>query len=107
MFAFGPLPPLMFGGMICFLLLGFPVAFSLATVGLIFGAFGIATNHFSPDFLQALPFRFFGIISNELLLAIPFFTFMGAVLGGAAWPRTSSKARASSSARSRAASPTR
>ena len=80
MFAFGPLPPLMFGGMICFLLLGFPVAFSLATVGLIFGAFGIFTNHFSPDFLQALPFRFFGIISNELLLAIPFFTFMGAVL---------------------------
>ena len=80
MFAFGPLPPLMFGGMICFLLAGFPVAFSLAAVGLLFGAFGIFTGHFSPDFLQALPFRFFGIMSNELLLAIPFFTFMGAIL---------------------------
>ena len=80
MFAFGPLPPLMFGGMICFLLIGFPVAFSLAAVGLFFGVFGIWTGHFSPDFLQALPFRFYGIISNDLLLAIPFFTFMGAIL---------------------------
>lgn len=80
MFAYGPLPPLMFGGMILFLLIGFPVAFSLAAVGLLFGAFGVLTNHFSPDFLQALPFRFFGIMSNELLLAIPFFTFMGAIL---------------------------
>ena len=80
MFAYGPLPPMMFIGMICFLLIGFPVAFSLATVGLFFGAFGIWTGHFSPDFLQALPFRFFGIISNDLLLAIPFFTFMGAIL---------------------------
>ena len=80
MFAYGPLPPLMFGGMIIFLLYGFPVAFSLAAVGLFFGAFGIWTGHFSPDFLQALPFRFYGIISNELLLAIPFFTFMGAIL---------------------------
>ena len=80
MFAYGPLPPLMFGGMIAFLLIGFPVAFSLAAVGLLFGAFGIWTGHFSPDFLQALPFRFFGIMSNELLLAIPFFTFMGAIL---------------------------
>ena len=80
MFAYGPLPPLMFGGMILFLLIGFPVAFSLAAVGLVFGLFGILSGHFSPDFLQALPFRFFGIISNELLLAIPFFTFMGAIL---------------------------
>ncbi|TDR94423.1 TRAP transporter large permease [Enterovirga rhinocerotis] len=80
MFAYGPLPPLMFGGMIAFLLIGFPVAFSLSAVGLLFGLFGIWTAHFSPDFLQALPFRFFGIMSNELLLAIPFFTFMGAIL---------------------------
>ena len=80
MFAFGPIPPLMFGGMICFLLVGFPVAFSLAAVGLFFGVTGIWTGHFSPDFLQALPFRFYGIISNELLLSIPFFTFMGAIL---------------------------
>jgi tripartite ATP-independent transporter DctM subunit len=66
--------------MVAFMLLGFPVAFSLAAVGLFFGAVGIATGHFEPNFLQALPFRFFGIVSNELLLAIPFFTFMGAIL---------------------------
>jgi tripartite ATP-independent transporter DctM subunit len=80
MFAHGPMPPLMFGGMILFMLLGFPVAFSLAAVGLLFGILGVATQHFDPNFLQALPFRFFGIISNDLLLAIPFFTFMGAIL---------------------------
>jgi tripartite ATP-independent transporter DctM subunit len=80
MFAYGVMPPLMFGVMILFLLIGFPVAFSLAAVGLFFGLLGIATQHFDPNFLQALPFRFFGIVSNELLLAIPFFTFMGAIL---------------------------
>jgi tripartite ATP-independent transporter DctM subunit len=76
----GVLPPVMFAGMIVFMLIGFPVAFSLAAVGLFFGLVGIWTGHFSPDFLQALPYRFFGIISNDLLLAIPFFTFMGAIL---------------------------
>ncbi len=80
MFSYGIMPPLMFGSMIFFMLIGFPVAFSLAAVGLFFGILGIFTGHFDPAFLQALPFRFFGIISNELLLAIPFFTFMGAVL---------------------------
>src|ERR687894_977855 len=80
MFSHGLMPPLMFGGMILFMLLGFPVAFSLAAVGLFFGFVGVATGHFEPNFLQALPFRFFGIISNDLLLAIPFFTFMGAIL---------------------------
>src|ERR671917_1364019 len=80
MFSHGIMPPLMFGGMILFLLIGFPVAFSLAAVGLFFGMVGIATQHFDPNFLQALPFRFFGIVSNDLLLAIPFFTFMGAIL---------------------------
>src|ERR687896_1275460 len=80
MFSHGVMPPLMFGGMIVFMLLGFPVAFSLAAVGLFFGILGIATGHFEPNFLQALPFRFFGIVSNDLLLAIPFFTFMGAIL---------------------------
>ena len=80
MFAYGVLPPLMFAGMICFMLLGFPVAFSLSAVGLAFGVLGIFTGHFTPDFLTALPLRFFGIISNDLLLAIPFFTFMGAIL---------------------------
>jgi tripartite ATP-independent transporter DctM subunit len=80
MFAYGVMPPLMFGGMILFLLIGFPVAFSLAAVGLFFGVLGIFTGHFSEAFLQALPIRIFGIVSNELLLAVPFFTFMGAIL---------------------------
>ncbi|CAH1657297.1 Tripartite ATP-independent transporter DctM subunit [Hyphomicrobiales bacterium] len=80
MFAYGVIPPLMFGGMVVFLLIGFPVAFSLIAVGLFFGIVGILTGHFEPQFLQALPFRFYGIASNELLLAIPFFTFMGAIL---------------------------
>lgn len=80
MFHYGVLPPLMFVGMICFMLIGFPVAFSLAAVGLFFGFIGIATGHFELSFLQALPLRTFGILSNELLLAIPFFTFMGAIL---------------------------
>jgi tripartite ATP-independent transporter DctM subunit len=74
------MPPLMFAGMICFMLIGFPVAFSLGAVGMIFGLIGIVTGHFDASFLQALPFRIHGIISNELLLAIPFFTFMGALL---------------------------
>lgn len=80
MFDYGVLPPLMFLGMILFMLYGFPVAFSLAAVGLFFGAIGIFTGHFDPVFLQALPLRIFGIISNDLLLAIPFFTLMGAIL---------------------------
>ena len=80
MFSYGIMPPLMFGSMVCFMLLGFTVAFSVASVGLFFGALGIFTGHFDPAFLQALPFRFFGIVSNDLLLAIPFFTFMGAIL---------------------------
>ena len=80
MFAYGPMPPLMFFSMICFMLVGFPVAFSLGAVGLFFGVLGIATGHFPEVFLSALPYRFFGIVSNDLLLAIPFFTFMGAIL---------------------------
>ncbi|MDF2120370.1 TRAP transporter large permease subunit [Roseiarcaceae bacterium H3SJ34-1] len=80
MFSHGIMPPLMFAGMICFMLIGFPVAFSLGAVGMFFGLLGIATGHFDASFLQALPFRIHGIISNELLLAIPFFTFMGALL---------------------------
>src|SRR3954447_25915774 len=80
MLDFGIMPPLMFGGMVLFMLIGFPVAFSLATVGLFFGILGTHTGHFGASFLQALPFRFYGIISNDLLLSIPFFTFMGAIL---------------------------
>ncbi len=72
--------PLMFGGLIVFMLIGYPVAFSLAAVGLFFGFIAIELGFFQIALLQALPERVFGIISNELLLAIPFFTFMGAIL---------------------------
>ena len=72
--------PLMFGGLIIFLLIGYPAAFSLSAVGLFFAVFGIQLGFFQPSFLQALPDRVFGILSNDLLLAIPFFTFMGAIL---------------------------
>jgi TRAP-type mannitol/chloroaromatic compound transport system permease large subunit len=74
------LSPIMFVSLIGFLLLGFPVAFTLAANGLIFGYIGIAFGLFTPNFLQALPERVFGIMANETLLAIPFFTFMGLIL---------------------------
>jgi tripartite ATP-independent transporter DctM subunit len=72
--------PIMFGGLIVFMLIGYPVAFSLAAVGLFFGFIGIEQHFFEFTLLQALPERVFGIMANELLLAIPFFTFMGVIL---------------------------
>jgi TRAP-type mannitol/chloroaromatic compound transport system permease large subunit len=69
--------PLMFGGLIVFLLIGYPAAFSLGAVGLFFAVIGIELDFFQPTFLQALPDRVFGILSNDLLLSIPFFTFIG------------------------------
>ena len=72
--------PLMFAGMFLFLIIGYPVAFSLAALGLGFGILGVQLGFFVPDFLANLPLRVFGILSNDLLLAIPFFTFMGAIL---------------------------
>ena len=72
--------PLMFGGMILFMLIGYPAAFSLAAVGLFFGFIGIELGLIRADFLGNLTYQLFGIISNDLLLAIPFFTFMGAIL---------------------------
>jgi tripartite ATP-independent transporter DctM subunit len=75
------MPPLMFGGLVLFMLIGYPVAFSLAALGLFFGFISIHEGFFTLDFLQAIPSRVFGnVLSNELLLAIPFFTFMGSVL---------------------------
>ncbi|MCX7685556.1 MAG: TRAP transporter large permease subunit [Acetobacteraceae bacterium] len=74
------MPPLMFGGVVLFLLLGFPVAFSLCAVGLFFGFLFIEMGFFTPAYLYNLPLRIFGILSNDLLLAIPFFTLMGAIL---------------------------
>ena len=72
--------PIMFGALVIFLLLGYPAAFSLGAVGLIFALIGIELGQFQPDFLQALPDRVYGVMSNDTLLAIPFFTFMGLVL---------------------------
>ena len=74
------MPPLMFGGLILFLLIGFPVGFSLSAVGLFFGFLSIEFGFFTPAYLGNLPLRVFGILSNDLLLAIPFFTLMGAIL---------------------------
>src|ERR671912_2670334 len=72
--------PLMFGGMILFMLIGYPAAFSLAATGLFFGLLGIELGLIRADFLGNLTYQLFGIVSNDLLLAIPFFTFMGAIL---------------------------
>src|SRR3979490_2520923 len=66
--------------LVIFLLLGYPVAFSLAANGLIYALIGIELGLFRPDFLQALPERVYGIMNNDVLLAIPFFTFMGLIL---------------------------
>ncbi|MCP9626217.1 TRAP transporter large permease subunit [Rhodopseudomonas palustris] len=72
--------PIMFGSLVIFLLLGYPVAFSLAANGLLFAFIGIELGLFRPDFMQALPDRVYGVMNNDTLLAIPFFTFMGLVL---------------------------
>ena len=72
--------PIMFATLVLFLLLGFPVAFTLAAHGLLFGLLGIELGFFTPVLFQALPQRIFGIIANDTLLAIPFFTFMGLIL---------------------------
>ncbi len=74
------LAPIMFLGLIVFLLLGFPVAFSLGACGLFFGFVGIELGVLPEALLQALPLRIFGIMQNDTLLAIPFFTLMGLIL---------------------------
>jgi tripartite ATP-independent transporter DctM subunit len=72
--------PLMFCGLVVFLLIGYPVAFSLAANGLFFGLIGMQLDLLHPTLLQALPERVLGIMGNSTLLAIPFFTFMGLIL---------------------------
>ncbi|RVP99472.1 TRAP transporter large permease [Sinorhizobium meliloti] len=80
------LAPIMFVSLIVFLLLGYPVAFSLAANGLLFFIIGVELAPLSDSInlswplLNALPERFWGVMSNDTLLAIPFFTFMGIVL---------------------------
>jgi len=72
--------PIMFAGLVVFLLLGFPVSFALAALGLSFGLIGIQLGLLNEALFQALPERIFGIMSNDTLLAVPFFTFMGLIL---------------------------
>ena len=74
------LAPIMFGSLVIMLLLGYPAAFSLGAVGLSYALVGIGLGEFRPDFLQALHERVYGVMNNDTLLAIPFFTFMGLVL---------------------------
>ena len=72
--------PIMFAGLIVFLLLGFPVAFSLGACGLLFGFVGIELGVFPASVINWLPQRLLGIMANDTLLAVPFFTFMGLIL---------------------------
>jgi TRAP-type mannitol/chloroaromatic compound transport system permease large subunit len=72
--------PIMFLGLVAFLLLGYSVAFSLAACGLFFGLVGVQMGLLPATLMQALPLRIFGIMQNDTLLAIPFFTFMGLIL---------------------------
>ena len=72
--------PIMFGCLVLLLLLGYPVAFALAANGLAFALIGIEFGLFPTNFLQALPERVYGVMNNDTLLAIPFFTFMGLIL---------------------------
>ncbi|HEU6441779.1 MAG TPA: TRAP transporter large permease subunit [Microvirga sp.] len=81
------LAPIMFAALVVFLLLGYPVAFALAANGLLFFFIAVELAPLAPEtinlswpLLQALPDRVFGTMSNEVLLAIPFFTFMGLIL---------------------------
>jgi len=72
--------PMMFGALVIFLLIGYPVAFALAANGILFGLLGIELGLLHPSLFQALPQRIWAVMSNDTLLAVPFFTFMGLIL---------------------------
>jgi hypothetical protein len=99
--------PIMFAALVVVLLLGYPVAFSLGAVGLIFGLIGIELHLFAPDFLQALPDRVYGVMNNDTLLAIPFSLSWDWCSRDRAWPRIFSTRSAICSARFAADLPTR
>ncbi|BAE51387.1 TRAP transporter large permease [Paramagnetospirillum magneticum] len=79
-FLIANMAPLMFAALVFFLLIGYPVAFALAANGIVFGLVGIELGLLNASLFQALPERIFGIMRNDTLLAIPFFTFMGLIL---------------------------
>ncbi|MBA3997458.1 MAG: C4-dicarboxylate ABC transporter [Candidatus Accumulibacter sp.] len=79
-FLINNMAPIIFAFMVIFMLVGFPVAFALAANGVVFGLIGIELGLIGPQIFQALPDRVFGVMSNDTLLAIPFFTFMGLIL---------------------------
>src|SRR4051794_18719364 len=79
-FLIANMAPIMFGALVVLLLLGYPVAFSLAANGLFFGLLAMDLGLLTPALFQALPERVFGIMRNDTLLAIPFFTLMGLIL---------------------------
>ena len=79
-FLIANIAPIMFVALIVFLLLGYPVAFALAANGIFFGLVGIKLGLLAPALFQALPERMWGVMSNDTLLAVPFFTFMGLIL---------------------------
>jgi TRAP-type mannitol/chloroaromatic compound transport system permease large subunit len=72
--------PLIFISMVLFMLVGYPVAFALGACGVFFGIVGIEMGLLSSSLFQAMPDRIWGVMSNDTLLAIPFFTFMGLIL---------------------------
>ncbi len=79
-FLIANMAPIMFASLILFLMFGYAVTFSLAACGLLFGLVAVELGVIQPAFLQSLPLRMFGIMQNDTLLAIPFFTFMGLIL---------------------------
>jgi tripartite ATP-independent transporter DctM subunit len=79
-FIIANMAPIIFASMVLFMLVGFPVAFALAANGVVFGLIGIELGLLGPQLFQALPDRIYGVMSNDTLLAIPFFTFMGLIL---------------------------
>ena len=79
-FLIANMAPIIFISMVIFLLVGFPVAFALAANGVVFGLLGIELGLFEPSVFQAMPDRISGVMSNDTMLAVPFFTFMGLIL---------------------------
>ena len=71
---------LMFFAIVAILLTGYPVAFTLAGTALLFALGGVVAGVFDPAFLETMPNRIFGIMSNQTLIAVPLFVFMGVTL---------------------------